>query len=146
MVGKTAPIRPNDRERMETIRFHCGCLACLLMGHLDRHTTIEHVTQTGRRVGGKEQHQNTIGLCGWHHFGHVDPGVLTDTMRPAFGPSLMDGRHVFEEHFGDEVDVLIPAQNYILELFAENPWPEYNLPRDVARKTRTRWIELKHET
>lgn len=133
MVGKTEPITPADRERMDTIKHFCGCLPCLLMGIADIHTSIEHVTERGRREG----HQQTVGLCAWHHFGQG-----TDKMADIVGPSLAKGRRIFEEHFGDELQVLVPVQDFLIEQFAVTPWPEYNLPRDVARKTRDFWKEL----
>jgi len=49
---------------------------------------------------------------------------------------------MFEEHFGDEVTVLVPVQNFILSRFEAEPWQEYSLPRRVARETRYLWIEL----
>jgi hypothetical protein len=144
MVGKTPRAKKNERDRMEIIAKHCGCLPCLLMGHLDVLTTVEHVTEHGRRVGGDEQHRWTIGLDKWHHFGHNNHGWTSQQMSGEFGPPLSWGRHIFEEHFGDEVTVLVPVQDFMLAQFAETPWPEYTLPRDVARKVRLHWIELNH--
>ena len=143
MVGRTPRIRKSARDRFDLIKSHCGCLPCLLTGHLDRHTSIEHITDRGRRVGkDSAQHDATLGLCAWHHYGVCDKGVHRDTMEANYGPSLAHGRKPFEEFFGDELTVLLPTQDYLLELFAENPWPEYNLPRNVARLTRHKWIEL----
>ncbi len=130
MVGKTAPIRPDDALRMETIHRHCGCLPCLIAGISDILTTVEHVTEAGRRIQDEEQHQWTIGLCDWHHFGHAPE-------RP--GPSLALGRKPFEDYFGDEVKVLVPTQNFMLSLFDRQPWPEYAVPRRVAREVRKFW-------
>jgi len=116
------------------------------MGFLDRHISIEHVTESGFRVGKDSlQHEASIGLCTWHHYGRCRSSTVRQRMIGEFGPSLADGRKPFEEHFGDEVHILIPTQDYMLELFADTPWPEYNLPRNIARLTRTRWIELNHE-
>lgn len=135
MVGKTPRALKNERVRMETIKQHCGCLPCLLMGFLDVHTSIEHVTKRGRRVGsGSDVHKWTIGLCAWHHFGHGGG--------PERGPSLALGRVPFEELFGDEVKVMVPTQDFLLDLFDRAPWPEYSLPRNIARLTRNKWIEL----
>lgn len=134
MVGKTEPISDLDRERFEKIKSFCGCLPCLLMGISDIHTTIEHVTVRGRREG----HQATIGMCGWHHF-----GAGTDNMVNLVGPSLAKGRRLFEAHFGDESTVLLLVQDYLIERFDRKPWPEYNVPRQVARQTREFWEELK---
>lgn len=122
---------------------YCGCLPCLLVGHLDRHTTIEHVTEAGRRVGdGSDQHENTIGMCLWTHFGVCDPGLQKQVMIGEYGPSLAHGRRPFEAYFGDELNILLPIQNFLLEQFAANPWNEYHLPGNVARLTREKWINL----
>lgn len=145
MVGKTPRVRKDERVRLDTIKTYCGCLPCLLLGHLDRHTTIEHVTESGRRVGsGSDQHANTIGLCLWHHFGTCESGWQKQTMLGEYGPSLAWGRRLFEDHFGDETKVLIPVQDYVLERFARQPWPEYTIDRETARLTRHYWIDLSH--
>ena len=142
MVGKTPRARKLDQQRMDTIVKHCGCLPCLLIGHLDIHTSIEHCTERGRRIGGDEQHQWTIGLCTWHHFGYQHNHWTRTKMAKEYGPSLIWGRVPFEEYFGDEPHVLVPTQNFMLEEFEREPWPEYSVPRSVARRTRSRWIEL----
>lgn len=145
MVGKTAPIRPQDAERMETISLYCGCLPCLLMGYPNVLTTIEHATERGRRVGGKEQHQWTIGLCNWHHFGKTPfefTGQTAFGLARTLGAPLSWGRVPFEEDFGDEIEVLVPTQNFLLAEFDRQPWPEYALPRHVARETRKFWMRL----
>lgn len=130
---------------MDVIATYCGCLPCLLTGHLDRHTTIEHVTERGRRIGkGDEQHLWTIGLCTWHHFGHCHNHSTRQQMGGEYGPSLVWGRITFEEHFGDEVTVLVPVQDFMLDLFADNPWSEYSVSRQVARDVRIHWIDLNH--
>lgn len=145
VVGSTPRARKSEQRRMEIIVEYCGCLPCLLTGHLDVHTSIEHVTERGRRVGkGAEQHEWTIGLCTWHHFGWTRTRETRQQVSGERGPSLIWGRILFEEHFGDEVHVLVPTQNFMLELFDTRPWPEYAVPRDVARKVRAKWIELNH--
>jgi Recombination enhancement, RecA-dependent nuclease len=142
MVGPTPRARKDDRQRMDTIVHYCGCLPCLLMGYLDVHTSIEHVTERGRRIGGDEQHQWTIGLCVWHHFGHASNHGSRQQISGMRGPSLVWGRKTFEDHFGDEVQVLVPTQNFMLAEFEMSPWQEYNVPREVARDTRLEWIRL----
>jgi hypothetical protein len=142
MVGQTDPITRQDRERFTIIKQHCGCLCCLLMGWLDVHASIEHITEAGRRRG----HRASLGLCGWHHFGTCHRGRHKPEMTRDFGPSLANGRKPFEEYFGDELEILLPIQNYLLDRFAADPWPEYNLPGNVAIDTRNRWIELNHAT
>ncbi len=145
MVGKTPRIRKTERQRFETIKLYCGCLPCLLTGHPDRHTSIEHVTDRGHRIGtDSSQHEATIGLCEWHHYAVCVCGRHRQEMAGDYGPSLATGRHNFEEHFGDERHVLLPAQDFMLELFEQQPWQEYNVPRDIARKVRIEWIALNH--
>ena len=145
MVGNTPRVRKIDRDRFETIRLYCGCLPCLLLGHLDVHTSIEHVTERGRRVGnGSEQHQWSIGLCAWHHFGHLHNHTTRQKMSGEFGPSLIWGRTMFEEHFGDEIHVLIPTQNFLLKRFEQQPWAEYTICREAVRLTRIKWTNLNH--
>lgn len=147
MVGQTEPITPKDRQRFTAIKENCGCLCCLLVGWLDVPTTIEHVTD-----GGRLGHRHSLGLCEWHHFGTSMHGAHSlsarrlQAMIREFGPSLAKGRKPFEEFFGDEVKILLPIQNYLLDRFAADPWPEYNLPANVAIDTRNRWIELNHAT
>lgn len=143
MVGKTPRILKDERARLQTIKIFCGCLPCLLRGHLDRWTTIEHVTDRGRRVGIKsDEHINTIGLCIWHHFGACDPGQQRAGMSSELGPALGNGRYPFEEAFGDEVKILIPVQNFLIAQFDLRPWPEHNVDHRAARQTRKLWIEL----
>jgi hypothetical protein len=143
VVGKTPRILKDERKRLENIKLYCGCLPCLLMGHLDRHTTIEHVTENGRRVGVKSaQHANTVGLCMWHHFGVCDHGQQKPFMIGEYGASLALGRRLFENHFGDEVHVLIPVQNYLLDQLESDPWPEYSVSRKASIATRNQWIKL----
>jgi len=140
MVGKTPRARKDERQRMDTISVYCGCLPCLLMGHLDMHTTIEHVTERGRRL--EDQHMATIGLCVWHHFGHTGNHGKISRYRKELGPALAHGRILFEDWFGDEVQVLIPLQNFLLAQFDLRPWPEHNVNRKAARRTRNEWIRL----
>jgi hypothetical protein len=143
MVGKTPRILKNERQRLQAIKIYCGCLPCLLVGHLDRWTTIEHVTEAGRRVGvDHKQHTNTIGLCLWHHFGVCDHGQQKIPMASELGPALIHGRRPFEEYFGDEVKILVPVQNFLLAQFDASPWPEHNINHRAARRTRNQWIEL----
>jgi len=145
MVGKTPRVRKGDRDRFEIIKLHCGCLPCMLLGHLDRHTSIEHVTDRGHRVGkDSAQHVATIGLCEWHHFGKCLPSTSRQYMSGEFGPSLQWGRYPFEGHFGDERHVLIPTQDFLLEQFERKPWPEYNISREAVRLTRIEWTSLNH--
>lgn len=146
MVGKTAPIRRQDEVRFVVIREFCGCLCCAIELYSSCRedialTTIEHVTDRGRRL--EDEHQATIGLCPWHHQAVPWNGVSKQEMRDALGPSLADGRRTFEEHFGDEVDVLLPVQDELIIWFAEDPWQEYTMPANIRQRIRAQWRKMK---
>ena len=146
MVGKTAPIRRQDEIRFKVITEYCGCLCCLLQQHELGHesiarTTVEHVTEHGRRL--PDQHQATIGLCPWHHFGAPWAMMRRDTMEAILGPSLSHGRKPFEAYFGDEVHVLLPVQDELILMFARDPWPAYTVPRAVRHAAVIKWNELR---
>lgn len=142
MVGNTAPITEADRQRFEIITKFCGCLPCIISGMGYRPCTVEHVTDRGRRL--ENEHQGSIGLCEWHHFGTLDEGQTRQGMSGTLGPSLAWGRINFEEHFGDEVTVLLPCQNQLIEWFTQSPWQEYDLPRQIARRLRIEWTDRYH--
>jgi len=143
MVGKTPRILKNERARLDKIKTYCGCLPCLLRGHLDVQATIQHVTDCGRRLGkDSEQHQNTYGSCIWHHLGHLPNHSKRSEYRKELGPALAHGRQPFEQAFGDEVKILIPVQNFLIAKFDAEPWPAHNINRKAARQTQRQWISL----
>jgi hypothetical protein len=148
MVGKTAPIKRQDEIRFEVIRTYIGCLCCALaqfsMSSEDiALTTIEHCTENGRRLD--DEHQATIGLCPWHHQAVPWAGKRQDEMASILGPSLAQGRKPFEEHFGDEILVLLPLVDQLIIWFSEYPWPEYTMPMSIRAKLRMRWKELRNQ-
>jgi hypothetical protein len=147
MVGKTTPITRQDEIRFKVIQEYCGCLCCLIEtqnpGYEDiAHTTIEHVTDRGRRLA--DPHQATIGLCPWHHQAVPWNGLTKKEMGLILGPSLAQGRKLFEERYGDEVEVLLPLQDQVIIWFAEDPWPEYTIPAKVRQRIRAKWTEMKN--
>jgi hypothetical protein len=149
MVGKTRPVRRQDEIRFQVIQYHVGCLCCAIelhqVGYEDISlTTIEHVTDRGRRLD--DEHQATIGLCPWHHQAAPWNGLTKKEMTAIIGPSLAEGRKPFEEHYGDEVHVLLPLQDEIIIWFAEDPWREYTMPAEIRQRIRARWRELKNAT
>lgn len=148
MVGKTAPVRRQDEIRFKVITEYVGCLCCAIdaqhLGHEDISlTTIEHVTDRGRRL--PDEHQATIGLCPWHHQAVPWARLSKKEMRLILGPSLAEGRKPFEEHYGDEVQVLLPLQDQVIIWFAADPWPEYTMPHQVRQRIKAKWTELKSE-
>ena len=145
MVGAVPQATPLQKHRFEVIKEYGGCVPCLLMGHKDVHATIEHVTESGRRIGkGNEQHDNTVGFCGYHHFGHCWHGLTKRLMIKMVGPSLAHGRKSFEEHFGPE-ETLVQLQDLIVHTYDETPWESYNMPKHVVAEVRELWIEQNRE-
>ena len=145
MVGAVPQATPLQKHRFEVIKEYGGCVPCLLMGHTDVHATIEHVTESGRRIGkGNEQHDHTVGLCGYHHFGHCWPGITRHRMTEMVGPSLAYGRKSFEEHFGPE-ETLVQLQDLIVHTYDETPWESYTMPAHVVAEVRELWIEQNRE-
>lgn len=146
MVGSTAPIRRQDEIRFQVITTHIGCLCCAIQMHENPWedislTTIEHVTDAGRRL--EDQHQATIGLCPWHHQGVPWRGLQKPEMDTILGPSLAHGRKPFEAHFGDEVTVLLPLQDEVVIWFAQELWPEYTMPAEIRQRIRSTWMKLR---
>lgn len=149
MVGKTAPIRRQDELRFKVITEYCGCLPCLLenvaLNSEDLSlTTIEHVTEHGRRL--PDEHQATIGLCPWHHQAIPWNGLNERDMQAILGPSLAKGRKPFEERYGDEVMVLLPLQDILIIQFAQDPWPEYTVPESVRKSVWKQWIKMRSKS
>jgi len=139
LVGKTARITDLDRKRFEAIR-SIGCVCCLAKGFPDAAVTVEHITDRGRRY--PDEHQHTIGLCEWHHLGICLPGADPLKMSGSMGPSLAWGRTPFEATFGDEYDVLLRFQNWLIEVYQDEPWPCLAMPRRKVTKARRRWQQM----
>ena len=71
-------------------------------------------------------------------------GLTKKEMGLILGPSLAQGRKLFEERYGDEVEVLLPLQDQVIIWFAEDPWPEYTIPAEVRQRIRAKWTEMKN--
>lgn len=91
-----------------------GCIACRMVGVFGEPCQIHHITNLGKRVGGKEQHQYTLGLCPWHHQGHYKEGYNERDMVAMLGPSLELHKRAFVERFGAET-LLLDVQNVLIE-------------------------------
>ena len=96
---------------------------------------IHHITSGGRRQG----HEKTIGLCPYHHRGHIDEGHSKQRMSSVFGPSLAWGKKTFNTFFGSE-EILWKVQNFVLGQYLASPWYNYEVPHDVRRKASHIWI------
>lgn len=114
MVGKTKPATKDEKQRMESLK-ELPCLCCMLTGMniVCGPTEVEHVTDRGRRLG----HDKTLALGLWHHRGEKAfqyQGMTNQEMSGAFGPSLAHGRKPFEQRYGDESEVLVRLQDWVL--------------------------------
>lgn len=124
-------------ERFRNIKF-TGCLPCLLDGLPDSHPEIHHVVEQAYRRGDRF----TYGSCPWHHRGIPWPGLSPRDMQNQVGPSLELNYKQYAERYGSEM-TLVQVQDYVLHLFATEPWADYDTPRAKARKIREFWQSLK---
>lgn len=115
-----------------------GCIPCLLENLTDSHAEIHHVVDGAYRQGD----QFTYANCSWHHRGVPWEKMQPEEMVPILGPSLRGQSRAFHERYGDE-STLVQVQNYVLHLFATEPWGDYDMPRETARKVRKFWKELR---
>ena len=98
----------SEKERMDAIG-RGWCVPCMIKQQ-QRPATVQHVTEGGRRLG----HRYTYGSCPWHHQAVNEPGYSTQEMIGLLGPSFAHGRRFFESIYGDERDVLVRLQDWIL--------------------------------
>lgn len=103
------PTKAQER-RFQLIKLESGCICCRLRGLGYTPPEIHHLIDGGRRRG----HDETIGLCQWHHQGYAPDGWTPRTYRELAGPSLKDGTCTFREAYGTD-DELLAAQNRLLQ-------------------------------
>lgn len=139
----TAPATAEQKRRFVVIK-DLGCIACRigLIGYTP--PEIHHLLSGGIRRG----HDQTIGLCPWHHQGVCAEGVSKRQMAERFGPSLKHSPGAFHEAYGSD-DELLARQNGLIQIAApmqyREPEPERRrrrgstatpskiIPRDQAR-------------
>lgn len=134
MVGKVIPANKAEKNYHQIIREYCGCLPCIIEYRLDRHATIQHVTEGRKRLGQSE----VYGSCEWHHLGTVPDGQTLDAMQFRYGPSLAHGKKPFEDMYGDELQ-LIKLQRFFVSLWERNPWEPHHVPAWAAREVIAYW-------
>ena len=103
-----------EKARMDAIEW---CLPCLI-DNKKRQAEIQHVTSGGRRLG----HLYTYGLCPYHHRGLNDIGITGREMSKLVGPSFAHSRKTYEQFYGDERDVLVKLQTWVLNNDYEPYW------------------------
>lgn len=100
-------------DEARRVKIHAGnCMAC--------HQRGIDLTESGyvqwHHLAGKTKpgcHQETIGLCQWHHQGRTMGDATHAYSRDYYGPSLAEGSKPFHDEFGTN-DELLTLQNAIL--------------------------------
>lgn len=91
-----------------------GCVVCRLyypwLGRVI--CDVHHLTVGGKHGAPRRGHDESIGLCLWHHRGH---GESNRGRREMLGPSYASEPVAFRTQFGDD-DFLLTAQNELIEL------------------------------
>jgi Recombination enhancement, RecA-dependent nuclease len=135
VVGKTKAPNKDEARRMDLIGGqYFGCIPCLKHDKFSL-ATVQHVTAGFKRLG----HRYTYGCCPWHHFG--TPFTVNDVsltrleMEDLIGPSLAFNRRAYKDFYGSE-ELLIAVQDWLIECYDANPWPDYLLPAGVAAEAR----------
>lgn len=100
-----------QQARFTAIKLDTGCVACRLQGLGYCEPEIHHLG-----VGKRRGHDETVGLCGWHHRAVLPDGWTAEAMRGRYGPSLARGSKPFHKHFGSD-DVLLDEQERLLLRF-----------------------------
>lgn len=104
--GKSLTVADEARRRC----IHTGnCMACDQRG-ID-------LTDSGyvqwHHLNGRKHHEQTIGLCYWHHQARPMYEMTHQQCRDYYGPSLAEGSKPFHAEFGSN-DLLLEQQNRVL--------------------------------
>lgn len=103
-----APTKAQQR-RFDAIKLDTGCVCCRKRGLGYVQPEIHHLLSGGKRRG----HDDSIGLCQWHHRGVTPQGMARMDMHAHYGPSLYYGSKPFHAEFGSD-DELLTYQNALL--------------------------------
>lgn len=99
----------DDEARIEIIKV-IGCICCLINGNGWRYAEWDHFTVSGFTTS----HQDTAGLCLWHHRAICEEGMTTSKMTAKYGPSKAKGSVTFHNFFGTK-EFLLGYQNKLIE-------------------------------
>jgi len=105
MVGKTKHQTVSDQIRL-SILAEMPCIPCMIDRVFGVPSTIQHVTDCGRRYA--DQHQATYPSCEWHHLGLVNEAFAGSIrlFTEARGPSLFHSKKSFLRQYGQEVELI----------------------------------------
>lgn len=110
MANKAATAKQS--RRMQQVKV-MGCLACRLDGRGVVFCEAHHLNEGGVHGGRRRGHEQTIGLCAWHHRGVSRQGWSIEEMTAAYGPSWAHQPTAFSIHYGDD-DRLLAYQEELL--------------------------------
>jgi hypothetical protein len=99
-----------DIARISLIK-DIGCICCRMEGLGVRGCEWHHLTEEGFTIS----HQDTVGLCQWHHRGICDEGRTSSMMKQIYGPSLAKGSVTFHKKYGSQ-EFLLGYQNELIEV------------------------------
>lgn len=95
-----------------------GCICCMKLGYVWDDAVAEPPCVEAHHVldgGLRQTHYDTLGLCLWHHKGRLlVHGWSHADHRRELGPSLAEGATPFEAVFGDQITVLLPEQEALI--------------------------------
>lgn len=115
-MHSSLPNPTKDQERRFQDIQSIGCVACLLKsGAVETPCDIHHLTDCGRRIS----HDDTVGLCPWHHRGIPDDGFSEFFVRKVKGPSYAKAPAAFRDEFGDDETLLI-TQNVLIDCYLKH--------------------------
>lgn len=97
-----------DEARRRAI--HAGnCMACEQRGI----SMVDTGYVQWHHTNGRNHHDQTCGLCQWHHMGRLPEGWSKQACRDHFGPSLFHEKKAFHAEFGSN-EQLLEQQNEVL--------------------------------
>ena len=106
--GSGKPRTKAQQSRFDAIK-EGPCLACKKLHLQSFYPEIHHLLSGGIRRG----HDYSIGLCSYHHRGHIDARSNTTFIRNTYGPNLFDEAKKFHAEFGSD-DELLEMQNQLI--------------------------------
>lgn len=112
---------PAARERRFRRIREIGCLCCRLRGWFVR-PEVHHLNLDGKAGQKRRGDEFTIGLCSYHHQGHLPAHMNRASVRRMLGPCLKESRE-FRKAFGSD-DKLLAEQNRILAECEKQAHPE----------------------
>lgn len=113
---------PTKAQKLRFQSIHLvGCIACLqqkpkVPDRFMLETEVHHLTVGGLHGQKRRGHDETIGLCRWHHRG--ENGHWITQPESMYGPSYARTPRRFRDTYGRD-DVLLAYQNQLIQQLQE---------------------------